>query len=106
MERARGDRGQAVPLLLGVLALGLVLLIALSRVAVAAVSAARARTAADAAALAGARWGRPAAAQAAADNGGRLVTFTQLGPDVLVTAVVGDASASARATLAVEFVGP
>lgn len=106
MERGRGDRGQAVPLLLGVLALGLVLLVAVSRVAVAGVSAARARTAADAAALAGARWGRPAAAESAADNGGRLVVFTQLGPDVLVTVVVGDASATARATLAVEFVRP
>ena len=81
---------------------GLVLLLALGRVAVAAVNAARARTAADAAALAGAQWGEAAASASAADNGGRLVRFTQLGADVLVTVEVGAASATARATLYVE----
>ena len=100
--RARGEQGQAVPLLIGVLAIGLVLLMALTQVAVAAVNAARARTAADAAALAGARWGEAAASASAADNGGRLVRFAQLGADVLVTVSVGGASATARATLTVE----
>jgi hypothetical protein len=93
-------------LLLGVLAVGLALLMALSRLAVAAVDAARARTAADAAALAGAQWGESAAAASAADNGGRLVSFTQVGADVLVSVVVGIASATARATLTIEARGP
>ena len=97
--RGRGERGQAVPLLLGVLVVGLVLLIGVSRVGVAAVSAAKARTAADAAALAGAQWGREAAAEVAADNGGRLVAFAQEGVDVVVEVTVGDAIATARATL-------
>ena len=104
--RIRGDEGQAVPLLIGVLAVGLVLLLALTRVGVAAVNAARARTAADAAALAGARWGEAAASASAADNGGQLVRFAQLGADVLVTVEVGGASATARATLTFDALGP
>jgi hypothetical protein len=100
-SRGAGDRGQAVPLLLGVLAAGMVFLIALTRVGVAAVDAAKARTAADAAALAGARDGQGAATAVAVENGGRLVAFGQVGEDVVVTVRVGQAAAKARARLLV-----
>jgi hypothetical protein len=99
MARVRGESGQAVPLLLGVLVVGLVLTVAVSRVAIGAVDAARARTAADAAALAGAQSGRAAAAVAAAENGGHLLTYRQVGQDVIVEVEVGVARATARATL-------
>ncbi len=99
MVRARGDRGQAVPLLIGVLAVGLLLLLAVARVGSAVVAAARARTAADAAALAGAQWGRASAVAAAEDNGGHLVGFRQERDDVVVRVEVDGAAATARATL-------
>jgi hypothetical protein len=106
LRRGTSDRGQAVPLLLGVLAAGMVFLVALARVGVAAVEAAKARTAADAAALAGARDGHAAAAAVAGENGGELVSFAQAGRDVLVTVRVGEASAKARARLVVAARGP
>jgi hypothetical protein len=103
MGRARSDEsGQAVPLLLGVLAVALVMVVAVGRVGEAAVHAARARTAADAAALAGVRDGRRGAERAAADNGGTVVWFRQDGADVTVRVAVGGAAAEARATLRVE----
>jgi hypothetical protein len=105
MARLRGEDGQAVPLLLGVLVVGLVFAMALSRVAIGAVDAARARTAADAAALAGAQSGRAAAALAAAENGGRLLAFRHVGHDVMVEVAVGVARAAARATLVAAPIG-
>jgi hypothetical protein len=99
MGRCRGERGQAAPLLLGVVALFIVALLGLAALATAAADAARARTAADAAALAGVRGGRSAANALAAANGGRLVAFHS-GDDVVVVVAVGDAQATARAELA------
>jgi hypothetical protein len=61
--------------------------------------AARARTAADAAALAGTLDGEAGARRLAAANGGTVVAFHVLGDDVVVTVVVGAARATARATL-------
>jgi hypothetical protein len=61
------------------------------------IDGARARTAADAAALAGAAEGRPAAAALARVNGGRLVAYRAEGPSVVVTVAVGRARATARA---------
>lgn len=63
----------------------------------------RARTAADAAALAGVEHGRDRAAAIAAANGAAIVAWTEsIGPDggrtVTVEVVVGDVSARARAT--------
>jgi hypothetical protein len=94
------DRGQATPLvavlvlLVGLLGLGL------GRLGSAAVVSARASTAADAAALAGAADGVDAARAVAAANGGRLVRFhlTRGGGEVEVTVRLGDATrvASAR----------
>ena len=73
------------------------LVIVLGRLGTAAVSRAQARTAADAAALAGAAEGREAAEEVAAANGGHLESFDQSGADTEVTVTVGDAHATARA---------
>ena len=58
----------------------------------------RARSAADAAALASVEGGRPAAIELAAANGATLVSWKQVGPEVVVEVRVGDAVARARAT--------
>lgn len=58
----------------------------------------RARSAADAAALAGVIEGRAAAAELAAANGATLVAFDADGHVVKVTVRVGDRTATARAT--------
>src|SRR5262245_24937959 len=102
MARGRGDSGQAMPLVIGVAAVMAVLLLALGRFAVTVTDSARARTAADAAALAGASGGRAAAAEMARVNGGDLVDYQVIsaltGIDVLVRVRVGRVTASARAT--------
>jgi hypothetical protein len=98
-RRGQGDRGQAVPLVIAVVALAALAVVTLGRFAVGTVDAARARTAADAAALAGAADGRAAAASVARDNGGTLVSFTPAGDDVIVRVRVGQAVAEARASL-------
>jgi len=58
----------------------------------------RARSAADAAALASVEGGREAAIELATTNGATLVSWAQLGSDVVVEVRVGDAVATARAT--------
>jgi len=63
---------------------------------------ARARTAADAAALAGVVDGEAAARRLAAANRGTLVSFTVTDGDVLVRVLVGRATASARARLSLD----
>lgn len=98
-RRGSGDRGQAVPLVIAIVAVAAFAVLALGRFAVGTVDAARARTAADAAALAGAADGRSAAASAAADNGGTLQSFVSRGDDVIVRVRVGRAVAEARARL-------
>jgi hypothetical protein len=98
-SRGTGDRGQAVPLVIAAVALAAVGLVALGRLAAGTVDAARARTAADAAALAGAIDGRGAAAAAATENGATLVSFAVAGDEVTVEVQVGRAVAAARATL-------
>lgn len=93
-----GERGQAVPLVVGAVAVLAVLLAALGWFARSSIDAARARTAADAAALAGVVGGREQAGRLAAANGGVLVAFERRGADVVVRVRVGRATASARAT--------
>lgn len=58
----------------------------------------RARSAADAAALAGATGGPDAAARFAASNGGTVVSWSQDGTTVTVVVRIGDAEATASAT--------
>jgi hypothetical protein len=93
------ERGQATPLLVTVVALVVVVALGVVRVATVVSDRARAHTTADAAALAGAVEGRPAAADVAAANGGTLVTFAQAGGQVEVRVRVGAAEAISRAEL-------
>ena len=95
---AMPQRGSVLPLvaLLVVAAGGLC--VGLGRLGSDAVEAAQARTAADAAALAGAAEGEGLARDVAEDNGAVLVSFVREGLDVEVRARVGDAVADARAT--------
>ena len=92
------ERGQVAPLLaLFAVGIGLACL-GLGRFAGGAVDAASARTAADAAALAGAdAGGEPAARSLAAANGGRLESFEAAGGDVRVRVHVGPHVVTARA---------
>jgi hypothetical protein len=96
-RRNERDRGQAVPLVLAVVAIGVVVLLALVPLAQAAAARAQARTAADAAALAGAAEGRDAAEEVAEDNGGRLLEWRTEGDEVWVRVQVGKARAAAKA---------
>ncbi len=59
---------------------------------------ARARSAADAAALASLEGGHAAAEELATTNGATVVSWAQVGSDVVVEVRVGDAVATARAT--------
>ena len=83
---------------LAVVVLVLALLV-IGRVGRTVVDRARARTAADAAALAGVRDGQARARQMAEHNGARLVAFEAVGDEVDVTVEVGAVRASARARL-------
>jgi hypothetical protein len=94
----RDERGQVAPLLaLLAVAIGLACF-GLGRFGGGAVDAASARTAADAAALAGATGGEAAARSLAARNGGHLESFESAGDDVRVQVRVGPHLVSARAS--------
>lgn len=95
--RGRHDDGQATPLvaLLVLLACGAVLLIA--HLGHAADARARAQTAADAAALAGAVDGEEAARATAEANGAEVEVVRREGGDAWVRVRVGRATAEARA---------
>ena len=97
------ERGSMLPLvaLLMVAVGGLCL--ALGRFGATANDAARARTAADAAALAGAAEGRESAEELAADNGGELVSFDRRGSEVAVVVRVREATARATAVAVPRF---
>ena len=96
--RFRSDLGQALPLGVALAGVALVLVLAVGELASDVVDAARARTAADAGALAGVTGGRAAAVRLAAANGAELVGWRQVGREVTITVRVGDAVATARAT--------
>jgi hypothetical protein len=96
-QEKRGARGSITPLVLVlVLATG-GLCLGLGRLGSDAVDAGLARTAADAAALAGAAGGERAARLVAEANGGVLVAFADEGAEVEVRVRVGRSSAVARA---------
>jgi hypothetical protein len=94
----RSERGQAAPFAAAAAALAVVLTLAIARLAGDLVDAARARTAADAAALAAVHGGRAAADSLAAEHDGSVVGWSRQGRDVIVTVRVGHAVATARAT--------
>jgi hypothetical protein len=96
-RRRVDDRGQATPLaaaMAGIVVVALVGLVPVGRVLV---ERARAQTAADAAALAGAAAGEGPARDLAADNGGELLVYERSGDEVTVRVRVGGAGAWARA---------
>ena len=92
-----GEHGQTVPLLLLLVALAAALALLLTALGTRAVEGARARTAADAAALAGAVEGRAAATATAEANGAELLRFESVGAAAEVEVRVGEATATARA---------
>ena len=96
-RRGGDDCGQAMPLVLGLVAVAVVVLLALVPLVQAAQQRAAARNAADAAALAGAAEGEAAAREVAADNGAELVGWRAQGLDVWVVVTLGDAHAQAKA---------
>jgi hypothetical protein len=96
-RRPDHDAGQAVPLVLAVVALAVVVLLALAPLAEGTAQRAQARAAADAAALAGAAEGEQAAREVAAANGAQLTDWWAAGTDVWVAVVLGDAHAVAKA---------
>lgn len=93
------QRGQVTPLLALVVAVGCVLVMMLMRLGQNATDQARAQTAADAAALAGAIEGEAAADELARANGADLIAFSAGPDDVVVTVAVGRAEGQARAVL-------
>jgi hypothetical protein len=93
----RGDAGQVVPVAVALMGLLVVALLALVPAAAALGQRARAGTAADAAALAGAAGGEAEARRLAEANGGEVVTFERVGDEVVVRVRVGDVEAEARA---------
>jgi hypothetical protein len=102
MMRVHDDRGQAVPLALVAVALAIVATVALAELGGNIVDAGRARTAADAAALAGVEGGREASMRVADENGATLVSWSKRpdgdGVEVTVKVRIGSASASASAS--------
>ncbi|MEM9202486.1 MAG: pilus assembly protein TadG-related protein [Actinomycetota bacterium] len=91
------ERGQAVPWLLLIVLVAMGLVAFAARLGPTVDDAAQARTAADAAALAGAVEGRAGAADLAAANGGSLVAFHRRPGGVEVVVQVGDVRARAEA---------
>ena len=106
MSTHRSDRGQATPLWAVVLVLAGLLLVPTGMLVRATVQRAEARSAADAAALAGALEDEAAARSVAGANGAELVDYEVRGDLVEVTVVVGDRKATARAERTVRLVPP
>ncbi|MGH9187482.1 MAG: M15 family metallopeptidase [Acidimicrobiales bacterium] len=91
------ERGQALPLVSLVLVLAGATLVLVATIGQAVIQRARARTAADAAALAGATGGQAEADAMARANGAVLAEFNRDGTDASVEVFVGEARAVARA---------
>lgn len=106
MSIHRSDRGQATPLWAVVLVLAGLLLVPTGLLIRTTVDRAEARSAADAAALAGALDGEAAARSVAARNGAELIRYEARGDVVEVTVVVGDRRATARAERTVRLEPP
>jgi hypothetical protein len=98
MKVERGDRGQAVVLLLTVVVLAALAVVAVGSFAQRVTARGRAQTAADAAALAATTGGRAAAQRLASANGATLVSLVVTGADVTVVVEFGGMRAAAQAT--------
>ena len=101
----RGESGSTLPLLVVIVLAAGGALVVLGRIGGAAVDRASARTAADAAALAGAAEGRAGAASVATADGGRIESYRELGIEAEVRVRVGQATAVARARREAEGAG-
>ncbi len=95
---SRADRGQAWMLLLFVVVAVVVAIVGIAELGAELVHRARARAAADAAALAGTTGGRVAAARIAQRNGAVLVSYRSVGDMVVVEVLVEGARAAAAAS--------
>lgn len=95
--RVRGEQGQAVAAVVLVLLAVVVAAVVVAGAGGRLVDHARARTAADGAALAGRAAGRASAEAVAAANGGVVVRWREVGAEVEVTVRVGRATSTARA---------
>lgn len=104
--RRSDDRGQAVPLALVAVVIAVVATLAIATLGQSVVDAGRARTAADAAALAGVEGGATASARLAAEHGATLVSWSSSGPPDAVTVTVTVRVGRARATAAASNRGP
>lgn len=104
--RCRGQRGQATPLTLVVVVLAVVATFAIAHVGRVVIDAGRARTAADAAALAGVEGGREASARLAGEHDATIVSWSSQGPPSAVTVMVTVRVGRARATAAATNRGP
>ena len=93
----KAERGSTLPLLAVLILAAGGAIVVLGRIGGAAVDRASARTAADAAALAGAAEGRAGAASVAAADGGRIESYRELGAETEVRVSEGRATAVARA---------
>ena len=107
------DRGQAVPLMAAMLLLAMGAVVAMIEIGRLLNESAAARTAADAAALAGAADGPDGAASIAVANGAVLLSYEEEEPAddsdallVTVTVQVGRSSRTARAERQVEWTAP
>jgi hypothetical protein len=97
MQSNDDDRGQAVPLLAFAVGLTALMVLGLAHMGRVVADRAQARTAADAAALAGAAEGEDSARSIAVANGGEVTDYQTTGDEVLVDVSVGGAEASGRA---------
>ena len=98
------DRGQALPWMMLVVAAAMTLVVVAVRLAVVVDDVARARTAADAAALAGAAAGELAARDLAERNGAELLSFERTWRGVRVEVRVGDVQDQAEASASTVWV--
>jgi hypothetical protein len=98
MDGNGADRGQALVLLLAVVAMVSLAIVGVGAFSARIVDRGRAQTAADAAALAGTAGGRSAAARLAISNGATLISYAEAGDVVTVVVDVDGERAAARAT--------
>ena len=100
------DRGQATPLAAVVVVLAVVATFAIAHLGRTVTDAGRARTAADAAALAGVEGGEAASARLAAEHGATIVSWSSSGPPDAVVVIVTVRVGRVRATAAASNRGP